>query len=82
MTGRILSANPESFYLYEPYHRNLFKYSNGSGVERVIGYKRGNKKTVRSRVEDWAVDYWAVHVVEAKNNNKHFTLWLNGSELN
>ena len=32
LTGKILSANPDSFYLYEPYHRNLFKYSNGSGV--------------------------------------------------
>ena len=41
-------------------------------LERVIRYKSGDKKTVRSRVEDSAVDYWAVHVGEAKNNNKHF----------
>jgi hypothetical protein len=42
-------------------------------LERVIRYKSGNKKTVRSRVVvDSAVDYWAVHVGEAKNNNKHF----------
>ena len=42
------------------------------GVERVNRYKSGDKKTVRSRVEDSAVDYWAVHVGGAKNNNKHF----------
>ena len=39
--------------------------------ERVIRYKSGDKKTV-SRVEDSAVDYWAVHVGGAKNNNKLF----------
>ena len=39
-------------------------------LERVIRYKSGEKKTVRSRVDDSAVDYWAVHVGEAKN--KHF----------
>ena len=31
----------------------------------VIRYKSGDKKTVRSRVEYSAVDYWAVHVGEA-----------------
>ena len=41
-------------------------------VERVISYKSGDKKTVRSRVEDSAVDYWAVYVGGTKNNNKHF----------
>ena len=41
-------------------------------LERVIRYKSDNKKTIRSSVEDSAVDYWAVHVGEAKNNNKHF----------
>ena len=34
--------------------------------------KSGDKKTVRSRVEDSAVNYWAVHAGVAKNNNKHF----------
>ena len=44
----------------------------GFQLERVIRYKSGDKKTVRSRVEDSAVDYWAVHVGGTKNNNKHF----------
>ena len=30
---------------------------DGLTLERVIRYKSGNKKTVRSRVEDSAVDY-------------------------
>ena len=38
----------------------------------VIIIKSGDKKTIRSRVEDSAVDYWAVHVGGTKNNNKHF----------
>ena len=41
-------------------------------LERVIRYKSGDKKTVRSRVEDSAVDYWVVHVGGAKNKNNHF----------
>ena len=51
---------------------------NGKVTEKVKSTvcnfinKRGDKKTVRSRVEDSAVDYWAVHVGGAKNNNKHF----------
>ena len=41
-------------------------------LQCVIINKSDDKKTVRSRVEDSAVDYWAVHVGGAKNNNKHF----------
>ena len=36
LTGKILSANPDNFYLYEPYHRNFFKYSNGSGAKHDL----------------------------------------------
>ena len=38
---------------------NLWVYPVGAGfwVERVIRYKIGDKKTVRSRVEYSAVDY-------------------------
>ena len=41
-------------------------------IERVIRYKSGDKKTVRSRLEDSAVDNWAVHAGKAKNDNKNF----------
>ena len=41
-------------------------------LQCVIINKSDDKKTVRSRVEDSAVDYWAVHVGGTKNNNKHF----------
>ena len=34
----------------------LFKW-NKAKLERVIRYKSGNKKTIRSRVEDSANDY-------------------------
>ena len=44
----------------------------GEIVQCVIINKSDDKKTVRSRVEDSAVDYWAVHVGGTKNNNKHF----------
>ena len=41
-------------------------------LQCVIINKSDDKKTVRSRLEDSAVDYWAVHVGGTKNNNKHF----------
>ena len=41
-------------------------------LQCVIINKSDDKKTVRSRVENSAVDYWAVHHGEAKNNNIHF----------
>ena len=43
-------------------------------LQCVIINKSDNQKTVRSKVEDSAVDYWAVHVGGTKNNNKHFIL--------
>ena len=41
-------------------------------LQCVIINKSDDKKTVRSRVEESAVDYWAVQVGGTKNNNKHF----------
>ena len=41
-------------------------------LQCVIINKSDDKKTFRSRLEDSAVDYWAVHVGGTKNNNKHF----------
>ena len=47
-------------------------FNNGRPLQCVIINKSDDKKTVRSRLEDSAVDYWAVHVGGTKNNNKHF----------
>ena len=41
-------------------------------LQCVIINKSDDKKTVRSRVEESAVDYWAVHVGGIKNKIKHF----------
>ena len=46
--------------------------SNRGKLQCVIINKSDDKKTVRSRLEDSAIDYWAVHVGGTKNNNKHF----------
>ena len=45
---------------------------NGLKLQCVIINKSEDKKTVRNREEESAVDYWAVHVGGTKNNNKHF----------
>ena len=50
----------------------ISKWINQSKLQCVIINKSEDKKTVRIRVEDSAVDYWAVHVGGTKNNNKHF----------
>ena len=58
--------------------RHFVKWSRGKlcrdvmKLQCVIINKSDDKKTVRSRVEDSAVDYWAVHIGGTKNNNKHF----------
>ena len=44
-------------------------------LQCVIINKSDDKKTVRSRVEDSAIDYWAVHVGGTNNNNKHFYMY-------
>jgi hypothetical protein len=40
-------------------------------VQCVIINKSEDKKTVRNREEESAVDYCTVHVAGTKNNNKH-----------
>ena len=50
----------------------MLPYFQVPKVQCVIINESEDKKTVRSRVEDSAVDYWAVHVGGTKNNNKHF----------
>ena len=52
--------------------REAFKHGAVSRLQCVIINKSDDKETVRSRVEDSAVDYWAVHVGGTKNNNKNF----------
>ena len=41
-------------------------------LQCVIINKSEDKKTVRNREEESAVDYWAGGVGGTKNNNKHF----------
>ena len=45
---------------------------NGAILQCVIINKSEDKKTVRNREEESAVDYWAGGVGGTKNNNKHF----------
>ena len=46
-------------------------YQDDFRLQCVIINKSDHKKTVKSRVEDSAVDYWAVHVGGTRKNNKH-----------
>ena len=46
----------------------------GAGLQCVIINKSDDKKTIRSRVEDSAVDYWAVYVGGTKNNKHFYTM--------
>ena len=49
---------------------------NALKVQCVINNKSDDKKTVRIRLEDSAVDYWAVHVGGTKNNNIELKWWI------
>ena len=63
---------PEIVLGIEKNFAKMFENTERSELQCVIINKSDDKKTVRSRVEDSAVDYWAVHVGGTKNNNKHF----------
>ena len=49
-------------------------------LQCVIINKSDDKKTARSRVEDSAVDYWAVHIGGTNNNNERFYTKLNQND--
>ena len=53
---------------------NASPNKNSSKLQCVIINKSDDKKTVRNRVEDSAVDYWVVHVGGTKNNKHFYTM--------
>ena len=50
-------------------------------LQCVIINKSEDKKTVRNREEELAVDYWAGGVGGTKNNNKHFYTMTHSLDL-
>ena len=50
----------------------LRRHHDATPLQCVIINKSEDKKTVRNREEESAVDYWAGGVGGTKNNNKHF----------
>jgi hypothetical protein len=56
-------------------HKSFYCFyikENEFQLQCVIIDRSDDKKTIRSRVEDSAVDYWAVQVGGTKNNIEHF----------
>ena len=46
LTGKILSADPETFYNFEPFHKEKFTYPNGSKLTSGLEFTQVNQSFI------------------------------------
>ncbi len=46
LTGKILSADPDTYYYFEPFHKTKFKYPNGSELALGLEFTKVDQNLI------------------------------------